>query len=134
MREVVRVKLKTAITGLRSFWMQGGEALSAIGALDYPKEERRRLAKLCVADTRCRTCEVRLADGQVQGLGVSDLRSQEPRATQRHTGASGVRSHRDCQRAGGRSCCAVDHRGRGSARECCSNSIFISGRGPPSTR
>lgn len=38
--------VRTAITGLRSFWMQGGEALSAIGALDYPKEERRRLAKL----------------------------------------------------------------------------------------
>lgn len=37
-----------AITGLRSFWMQGGEALSAIGALDYPKEERKRLARLCV--------------------------------------------------------------------------------------
>lgn len=25
--------------------MQGGEAMSAIGALDYSKEERRRLAK-----------------------------------------------------------------------------------------
>jgi hypothetical protein len=28
--------------------MQSGEALSAIGALDYSKEERRRLAKLYV--------------------------------------------------------------------------------------
>jgi hypothetical protein len=28
--------------------MQGGEALSAIGALDQSKEERRRLAKLYV--------------------------------------------------------------------------------------
>jgi hypothetical protein len=28
--------------------MQSGEALSAIGALDYSKEERKRLAKLCV--------------------------------------------------------------------------------------
>jgi len=35
-----------AITGLRSFWMQGGEALSAIGAVDFPKEERKRLAKM----------------------------------------------------------------------------------------
>lgn len=35
----------TAVLGLRSFWMQGGEALSAIGALDYSKEERKRLAK-----------------------------------------------------------------------------------------
>jgi hypothetical protein len=40
------IKLTKAITGLRSFWMQGGEALSAVGALDYSKEERKRLAKL----------------------------------------------------------------------------------------
>lgn len=37
-----------AVLGLRSFWMQGGEALSAIGALDQSKEERKRLAKLYV--------------------------------------------------------------------------------------
>lgn len=40
-----RLSLIPALTGLRSFWMQGGEALSAIGALDYSKEERKRLAK-----------------------------------------------------------------------------------------
>jgi hypothetical protein len=40
--------VRTAIYGLRSFWMQGGEALSAIGALDYSKEERKRLAHLWV--------------------------------------------------------------------------------------
>jgi hypothetical protein len=37
-----------AVLGLRSFWMQGGEALAAIGALDQSKEERKRLAKLYV--------------------------------------------------------------------------------------
>lgn len=36
-----------AVLGLRSFWMQGGEAMSAIGALDYSKEDRKKLAKLC---------------------------------------------------------------------------------------
>ncbi|CAD6571253.1 MAG: hypothetical protein TREMPRED_000225 [Tremellales sp. Tagirdzhanova-0007] len=40
--------VRTAITGLRSFWMQSGEALSAIAALDYSKEERKRLATLYV--------------------------------------------------------------------------------------
>lgn len=40
--------VRTAITGLRAFWGQGGEALSSVGALDVPKAERRRLAKLCV--------------------------------------------------------------------------------------
>ncbi|GFZ49574.1 hypothetical protein JCM24511_07694 [Saitozyma sp. JCM 24511] len=54
-----------AILGLRSFWTQTGEALSAIGALDFPKEERRRLAKLSWID-------------QVARLGVSDLRSDQP--------------------------------------------------------
>ena len=52
--------------------MQGGEALSAIGALDYPKEERKRLAKLYVLrfplrarltgrsqDWSCPTCGVK---------------------------------------------------------------------------
>ena len=65
-------ELTAAITGLRSFWMQGGEALSAIGALDYPKEERKRLAKLYVLlfpmrarltgrsqDWSCPTCGVK---------------------------------------------------------------------------
>jgi ubiquitin-conjugating enzyme E2 J1 len=41
-----RETIYTDLTGLRSFWMQGGEALSAVGALDYSKEERKRLAKL----------------------------------------------------------------------------------------
>ncbi|GMK59537.1 hypothetical protein CspeluHIS016_0801430 [Cutaneotrichosporon spelunceum] len=47
--------VRTAITGLRAFWTQEGEALSAIGALDVPKEERRRLAKLS-RDWTCPTC------------------------------------------------------------------------------
>ncbi|WVR07507.1 hypothetical protein IAU60_004549 [Kwoniella sp. DSM 27419] len=50
--------VRTAVVGLRSFWMQGGEALSAIGALDYSKEERRRLAGLSKG-WRCPTCAVR---------------------------------------------------------------------------
>ncbi|ORX38484.1 ubiquitin-conjugating enzyme/RWD-like protein [Kockovaella imperatae] len=49
--------VRTALTGLRSFWMQGGEALSAIGALDCSREERRRLAKLSQQWT-CPTCQV----------------------------------------------------------------------------
>ncbi|EKC99760.1 ubiquitin conjugating enzyme [Trichosporon asahii var. asahii CBS 8904] len=49
--------VRTAMAGLRSFWTQGGEALAAIGALDYPKEERRRLAKLS-RDWVCPTCGV----------------------------------------------------------------------------
>ncbi|WVN85927.1 uncharacterized protein L203_101081 [Cryptococcus depauperatus CBS 7841] len=50
--------VRTSIIGLRSFWMQGGEALSAIGALDYSKEERKRLARLSV-DWKCPTCGVK---------------------------------------------------------------------------
>ncbi|WVQ68036.1 uncharacterized protein L199_006242 [Kwoniella botswanensis] len=49
--------VRTAVVGLRSFWMQTGEALSAIGALDYSKEERRRLANLS-KDWRCPNCGV----------------------------------------------------------------------------
>ncbi|KAL7422813.1 hypothetical protein Q5752_002109 [Cryptotrichosporon argae] len=49
--------VRTAITGLRSFWMQGGEAMSAIGALDVPRAERVRLAKLSRQWT-CPTCGV----------------------------------------------------------------------------
>ncbi|RSH88771.1 hypothetical protein EHS25_002999 [Saitozyma podzolica] len=49
--------VRTAILGLRSFWTQTGEALSAIGALDFPKEERRRLAKLS-REWVCPTCGV----------------------------------------------------------------------------
>ncbi|BEI86044.1 hypothetical protein CcaverHIS002_0603310 [Cutaneotrichosporon cavernicola] len=52
--------IRTAITGLRAFWTQEGEALSAIGALDVPKEERRRLAKLS-RDWTCSTCGERNA-------------------------------------------------------------------------
>ncbi|OCF39034.1 ubiquitin-conjugating enzyme E2 J1 [Kwoniella heveanensis CBS 569] len=50
--------VRTAVVGLRSFWMQGGEALSAIGALDYSKDERRRLAKLSTG-WKCPTCGVK---------------------------------------------------------------------------
>ncbi|KAI9637452.1 putative ubiquitin conjugating enzyme [Dioszegia hungarica] len=50
--------VRTAILGLRSFWMQGGEALSAIGALDTSKEERKRLAKLS-KEWVCPTCACR---------------------------------------------------------------------------
>ncbi|ORY35535.1 ubiquitin-conjugating enzyme/RWD-like protein [Naematelia encephala] len=53
--------VRTAITGLRSFWMQTGEALSAIGALDYSKEERQRLAGLS-RDWACPTCGVKNAE------------------------------------------------------------------------
>jgi ubiquitin-conjugating enzyme E2 J1 len=53
--------VRTAITGLRSFWNQDGEALSAIGALDYPKEERKRLARLS-GDWVCATCGVSNAE------------------------------------------------------------------------
>ncbi|KAK4688801.1 ubiquitin-conjugating enzyme E2 J1, partial [Tremellales sp. Uapishka_1] len=49
--------VRTAILGLRSFWMQGGEALSAIGALNYSKDERKRLAKLS-REWSCPTCGV----------------------------------------------------------------------------
>ncbi|WWC93809.1 hypothetical protein V866_000645 [Kwoniella sp. B9012] len=49
--------VRTAVVGLRSFWMQTGEALSAIGALDYSKEDRRRLAKLS-KDWKCPNCGV----------------------------------------------------------------------------
>ncbi|KAL7410711.1 ubiquitin-conjugating enzyme/RWD-like protein [Mrakia frigida] len=38
--------VRTAIVGLMSFWQSKGEAMQAIGALDYPTEERKRLAKL----------------------------------------------------------------------------------------
>ncbi|WRT68428.1 uncharacterized protein IL334_005404 [Kwoniella shivajii] len=44
-----------------SFWMQTGEALSAIGALDYSKEERKRLAKLS-KDWKCPQCGIRNED------------------------------------------------------------------------
>ncbi|KAL1407362.1 hypothetical protein Q8F55_006784 [Vanrija albida] len=47
--------VRTAITGLRAFWTQDGEALSAIGALDQPADERRRLAKLS-REWTCPTC------------------------------------------------------------------------------
>ncbi|WVR00027.1 hypothetical protein IAU59_007169 [Kwoniella sp. CBS 9459] len=50
--------VRTAVVGLRSFWMQGGEALSAIGALDYSKDERRRLAKISTG-WKCPSCGVR---------------------------------------------------------------------------
>ncbi|WVQ82304.1 hypothetical protein IAT38_004432 [Cryptococcus sp. DSM 104549] len=50
--------VRTALVGLRSFWMQDGEALSAIGALSCSPEERRRLAKAS-KDWRCPTCGVR---------------------------------------------------------------------------
>ncbi|WVQ74911.1 hypothetical protein IAR50_004519 [Cryptococcus sp. DSM 104548] len=49
--------VRTAIVGLRSFWMQSGEALSGVGALDYSKDERKRLAKLS-AQWKCPTCDV----------------------------------------------------------------------------
>ncbi|TYJ53003.1 hypothetical protein B9479_006380 [Cryptococcus floricola] len=49
--------VRTAIVGLRSFWMQTGEALSGVGALDYSKDERKRLAKMS-AQWKCPTCEV----------------------------------------------------------------------------
>jgi hypothetical protein len=69
-----------AILGLRSFWTQTGEALSAIGALDFPKEERRRLAKLYVT---CGFLDALIDDlmslmDQVARMGVSDLRSDQP--------------------------------------------------------
>ncbi|OWT38979.1 ubiquitin-conjugating enzyme E2 J1 [Cryptococcus neoformans] len=50
--------VRTAIVGLRSFWMQSGEALSAIGALNHSKEERRRLARLS-AEWKCPTCGIK---------------------------------------------------------------------------
>ncbi|AAW43579.1 ubiquitin conjugating enzyme, putative [Cryptococcus deneoformans JEC21] len=50
--------VRTAIVGLRSFWMQSGEALSAIGALDHSKEERKRLARLS-AEWKCPTCGIK---------------------------------------------------------------------------
>lgn len=40
--------VSSAIVGLMSFWQSKGEAMQAIGALDYPTEERKRLAKLFV--------------------------------------------------------------------------------------
>ncbi|WWC63329.1 uncharacterized protein I303_105929 [Kwoniella dejecticola CBS 10117] len=49
--------VRTAVVGLRSFWMQSGEALSAIGALDYSKEERKRLALLSKG-WKCPQCGV----------------------------------------------------------------------------
>ena len=53
--------VRTAILGLRSFWMQGGEALSAIGALDCGVEERTRLARLS-RRWECGVCKVRNED------------------------------------------------------------------------
>ncbi|EIW68178.1 hypothetical protein TREMEDRAFT_17545, partial [Tremella mesenterica DSM 1558] len=53
--------VRTAILGLRSFWMQAGEALSAIGALDYSKDERKRLAKLS-GEWTCPVCRVKNKD------------------------------------------------------------------------
>ncbi|WVW85590.1 hypothetical protein I302_107628 [Kwoniella bestiolae CBS 10118] len=50
--------VRTAVVGLRSFWMQSGEALSAIGALDYSKDERKRLANLS-RGWKCPNCGVR---------------------------------------------------------------------------
>ncbi|KAK8854762.1 hypothetical protein IAR55_003501 [Kwoniella newhampshirensis] len=50
--------VRTAVVGLRSFWMQTGEALSAIGALDYSKEERKRLARLS-RDWKCPICGIK---------------------------------------------------------------------------
>ncbi|WWC71540.1 uncharacterized protein I206_105498 [Kwoniella pini CBS 10737] len=50
--------VRTAVVGLRSFWMQTGEALSAIGALDYSKEERKRLANLS-KDWKCLKCNLK---------------------------------------------------------------------------
>ncbi|CDZ97243.1 Non-canonical ubiquitin conjugating enzyme 1 [Phaffia rhodozyma] len=48
--------VRTAIVGLISFWGNKGEALRSVGALDYPVEERRRLAKLS-RKWRCPKCE-----------------------------------------------------------------------------
>jgi len=58
--------------------MQSGEALSAIGALDYSKEERRRLAKLYVISKQGLA---RWADsgGQVEGMEMPELRAAESR-------------------------------------------------------
>ncbi|WWC90680.1 uncharacterized protein L201_005616 [Kwoniella dendrophila CBS 6074] len=53
--------VRTAVVGLRSFWMQNGEALSAIGALDYSKDERKRLAKLS-KDWKCSKCAIKNSD------------------------------------------------------------------------
>ena len=61
--------VQIAITGLRSFWMQSGEALSAIAALDYSKEERKRLATLYVI--AC-VCFDKLRTTRGLGLGIGD--------------------------------------------------------------
>jgi len=66
--------------------MQSGEALSAIGALDFPKEERRRLAKLSVTPCppRLGLSDYLLTSIQVKRLGLPELWS-ESRTTTRET-------------------------------------------------
>ncbi|KAE8542550.1 hypothetical protein D1P53_001330 [Cryptococcus gattii VGV] len=77
--------VRTAIVGLRSFWMQSGEALSAIGALDHSKDERRRLAKLS-ADWKCPTC----------GIRNEEIMPRYPAAVDEKTGGNeGVKQYAD---------------------------------------
>lgn len=47
--------IRTAVLGLRSFWIQGGEALAGVGALNFPAEEKRKLAKAST-EWECPTC------------------------------------------------------------------------------
>ncbi|WWD19094.1 hypothetical protein CI109_103552 [Kwoniella shandongensis] len=80
--------VRTAVVGLRSFWMQSGEALSAIGALDYSKEERRRLARLS-KDWKCPICGVRNEEIlSVRGSTGSSAVSQEEKG--RDTDSMGI--------------------------------------------
>jgi ubiquitin-conjugating enzyme E2 J1 len=58
--------------------MQGGEALSAIGALDYSKEERKRLARLS-RDWVCPTCGEKNSDLMGQNeTSKTDEAAKEP--------------------------------------------------------
>lgn len=56
--------------------MQGGEALSAIGALDYSKEERKRLAKLYVGPTAERSPCMH-TDVKITRVGMPTMRENE---------------------------------------------------------
>jgi hypothetical protein len=56
--------------------MQGGEALSAIGALDYSKEERKRLAKLYVGPPVERYAFIR-TDEKITRVGMPTMRENE---------------------------------------------------------
>jgi ubiquitin-conjugating enzyme E2 J1 len=66
-----------AILGLRSFWTQTGEALSAIGALDFPKEERRRLAKLYVTRDDSFPQLDALVDDRTRAVAHGSIRSRD---------------------------------------------------------